>query len=171
MKNLSRMVLCLAAALVISPVFAEDAPAKKGKKGEKAKPASAFMMEKLNAIELTDDQKAKLAEVAAEFDASMKSLRDEGLTQELSKKKAEAMKKAREEGKKGKELETEVMASLDVTEEQQALLKKAAEAQAKFQKGMATMLTEEQIATLPEATQQQLNRIKNAGSKKAKKAA
>jgi Spy/CpxP family protein refolding chaperone len=171
MKRFSQMLLCLVAMLLVSPSFGEDEPAKKAKgKGAKGKTASAAMVEKLAAVELTDEQKSKLAELSTELDGAIATLKEAGFTQELQKKKADAMKKAREEGKKGKGVEAEVLASLNLTAEQQELLKKAGAAQAKFQKGVATILTDEQIAKLPEADQQNLKRAK-APAKKEKAAA
>ncbi len=171
MKSMSRMLLCLIALLLVSPAFGEDEAAAKPKgKNAKGKTASAGMVEKLMAVELTDEQKSKVTELAAELDATMATLKEGGLTAELQKKKMEAMKKAREEGKKGKDLEAEVMASLNLTAEQQELLKKAAEAQGKFQKGVAGLLTEEQMAKLPEADQTLLKRAKGP-ARKAKAAA
>ena len=170
MKSVSRMLVCLVALLLVSPSFGQDEPAKKGNKAGKGKAASAAMMEKLAAVQLTEEQKPKLAELAKEFDTTMATLKEAGLTQELMKKKADAMKQAREEGKKGKNVEADVVASLNLTTEQQDALKKATAAQTKFQKGIATTLTAEQIATLPEAVQQQLGRAKEPGKKGKAKA-
>ncbi|MGV3486673.1 MAG: hypothetical protein ACO1RT_19805 [Planctomycetaceae bacterium] len=162
MKRISAMLLCLAAILLVSPSFAEDAPAKKGKGKGKGKSQSAAMMEKLSAAELTAEQKTKIEALGKELDTTMATLREEGFTPALAKQKADAMKKAREEGKRGKNVEADVLASLNLTEEQKAVLKKAADAQVKFNKGVANELTDEQIAKLPQALQQQLNRAKGA---------
>lgn len=172
MNRISGMLVCLVAMMLVSPLFAQDAAEKKGKgKGKgKGQSASAAMMEKLAAVELTTEQKAKLETVAKEHDAAMAALRGQGFTAELQKQKMDAVKKAREEGKKGKNVEAEVLASMQITDEQKAVLKKAGDAQAKFNKAVATELTDEQLAKLPQTLQQQLNRAKGAaGGRKAKK--
>jgi hypothetical protein len=54
------------------------------------------------------------------------------------------MKKAREEGKKGKDAEAAVSAALNLTDAQKTAMKSAGEAQTKFQKAVAEILTDEQ---------------------------
>ena len=170
MNRISRWLLCVVALMFVSPSFGEDEPAKQGKgKGAKGKTAASQMMSKLEGIELTPEQKTKLDELGTELNASMKSLREAGYTPELGKQKADAVKKAREEGKKGKNVEADVVAAMDLTDEQKTMLTKASEAQAKFQKGIATTLTEEQIEKLPEELKMQFSRLK-AGGKKLKTA-
>jgi DNA-binding MarR family transcriptional regulator len=171
MNQISRSLFCIAALIFVSPSFGEDEAAKKGKRnGAKGKAASAQMMSKLEGVVFTPEQKTKLDELANELNSAMAALREEGFTPELAKQKADAVKKAREEGKKGRNVEAEVVAAMDITDDQKAMLKKASEAQTKFQRGIATTLTEEQISTLPEELKTQLNRAK-ANGKKAKAAA
>ncbi len=87
MKSMSRMLLCLIALLLMSPAFGEDEAAAKPKgKGAKGKTASAGMVEKLKAVDLTDEQKSKVTELAAELDATMATLKEGGLTAELQKR-------------------------------------------------------------------------------------
>ncbi len=164
MNRFSRMLICGVAAMLVVPCLAAEDGAKKKGKGKGAKP-SAAMVGKLSSVELTAEQKAKIDELASELDATMATLKEEGLTAELTKKKAEAMKAAREEGKKGKNIEADVLASMGLTEAETALLKKQGEAQTKFTKGIAALLTDEQIATLPQAVQGQLNHAKPKGKK------
>jgi flagellar biosynthesis/type III secretory pathway protein FliH len=171
MNTMTRMLVCTVAMLIALPLFAADEKTKKGKgkKGAQGQQASAMMMKKLESLDLTAEQKEKLEGHASTLNKTMASLRSEGLTQELSKKKAEAMKKAREEGKKGQNVEAEVLASLNLTDDQQAVLKKASAAQTAFVKGIANTLTEEQMGQLPDAVKQQLTRAKGAGGKGAGK--
>lgn len=166
----SRILVCALALIFVSSSFAEDAPKKKDKQAKGAKgPASGMVNKLTSTVELTAEQKDKLEKAANELNTTMATLRAEGLTPDLNKKKGEAMKKAREEGKKGKDLEAAVVASLNLTEAQQAAMKKAGAAQAAFQKAVATILTDEQIASLPAQMQAQMKRAKS-GDKPEKKA-
>jgi hypothetical protein len=169
MKLWSHFVCVALACLLVSSAVAQDA-ASGGGKG-KGRPVNHPLLKATSALELTEAQKPKVEALGKEFTETMLALRAKGLTQELTKKKNEAMKKAREAGKKGQELQTEAFASLDATEAEKALLKQAAEAQAKLQKGMAAILTKEQIATLPQQVKQGLNQAKPraAGAARAKK--
>ena len=106
------------------------------------------MLNKLDALELSADQKSKVEAAAKELNSTMMTLR-----------------------KKGKDLEATVMASLNLSDDQQALLKKAAEAQTKFQKVVAETLTAEQLTALPQQLQQQLKRAKGEGKGPKKKKA
>ena len=67
MKKMSAMLLCFAAMLLVSPSFAEDAPDKKAKGRGKGKTASAAMMEKLAAVDLTAEQKTKIESLGKEL--------------------------------------------------------------------------------------------------------
>lgn len=167
MKNASRMLVCSLVLLLASPLFAEEGKPKK-EKAAKAKGPAAGMLSKLESLDLSAEQKSKLETAAKELNGTMATLRKDGIA-DLSKQKAEAVKKAREEGKKGKDLEAAAVASLNLSSDQQALLKKAAEAQTKFQKVVAETLTADQIAALPPQLQQQLKRSKGDVEVKAPK--
>lgn len=168
MIKASPFFACALALMFVSASFAEDAPKKKAKGPKGAKGPAAAMMGKLSAVELTPEQKDKLEKAANELNSTMVKLRDEGLTPELNKQKAAAMKKAREEGKKGKDAEAAAAAALNLTDAQKTAMKSAGAAQAKFQKTVAEMLTDDQIAKLPEQLQAQLKRAKS-GDKAAGK--
>jgi cell division protein ZapA (FtsZ GTPase activity inhibitor) len=119
-------------------------------------------------LELTPEQKTKIDAAAKEFNDAMATLKKEGLTPALSKKQADAMKAARDAGKKGPTLADDVLASLDITDEQKGLLKKAREIQAKMQKNLAAALTETQIAGLPQGAKTTLKRAASEGKKSKK---
>lgn len=147
-------------------------------KKETAKPADGKtraavanpMLKAVEGLTLTAEQKPKVEEAAKEFTETILALRKEGLTQELTKKKSDAAKAAREAGKKGpREIEAAVMSTIDATDEEKALLKKAEEANAKLAKAMGSVLTAEQIATLPPQMQQALGAKKPAEKKPAEK--
>jgi len=143
---------------------ADEAKANGGKK--RAAVANP-LIKAVEGLKLTAEQKPKVEEATKEFTETILGLRKEGLTQELNKKKKDAAKAARESGKKGRELEAAVMSTIDATDEEKALLKKAEEADAKFQKSIAAVLTAEQIASLPPQMQQALGVKKTAEKKPA----
>jgi hypothetical protein len=139
--------------------------------GKKRAAVAHPMLKAVEGLTLTAEQKPKVEEATKEFTETILALRKEGLTQALNKKKSDAMKAAREAGKKGRELEAAVMAAMDATDEEKALLKKAEEANAKLAKAMGAVLTAEQIATLPPQMQQALGAKKTATKKPATKKA
>ncbi len=154
---MKRVLTCLAvlalSAFVATSSFADDAPKKKkGADGGKGKgsPALAQVMKALEAANLTDEQKGKIKELAAKMKEATKSLADEGLTEELIKKRGELMKAAREAGKKGKDLADAAKEGL--SEAEVAVLNKEMQAQGKFHKEVLALLTDEQKAALPERT-------------------
>jgi len=137
-------------------------PAEAGKRAAVAHP----LLKAVEGLTLTAEQKPKIEAATQEYTEAILALRKEGFTQALNKKKADAAKAAREAGKKGKELETAIMATIDATDEEKALLKKADEATAKLQKNLSTVLTAEQVETLPAQMQQALGGKKPAPKKK-----
>jgi hypothetical protein len=139
--------------------------------GKKRAAVANPMLKAVAGLTLTAAQKPKVEAATKEFTETILALRKEGLTQALNKKKAVAVKAAREAGKKGRELEAAVMATIDATDEEKALLKKAEEATAKLAKSMGAVLTAEQIATLPPQMQQTLGAKKPAEKKSAAKKA
>ncbi len=139
--------------------------------GKKRAAVANPMLKAVEGLTLTAEQKPKVEEAAKDFTETILALRKEGLTQELNKKKADAAKAAREAGKKGRELEAAVMSTIEATDEEKALLKKAEEANAKLAKAMGSVLTAEQIATLPPQMQQALGAKKPAAKKTAAKKA
>jgi len=73
--------------------------------------------------------------------------------------------------KKGKDRAADVVASLDITDEQKVMLTKAGEAQVAFQKGIAETLTQKQMGQLPEDVKKTLSTTKGGQGKKKEKAA
>jgi len=149
------------------PKDESDSPVDGKKRATVANP----ILKAVEGLSLTADQKTKVDQATKEFTETILVLRKEGLTQSLVKKKAEAMKAARSEGKKGSDLAIAVMAAIDATEAEKGLLKKAEEANAKLVKTMSEVLTAEQIATLPAPMQQSLKPKKSASDKPAAKKA
>lgn len=136
--------------LVVVAIGAEDAKPGKKKKGGAPDPTAA-MMKKLEAAELSEEQKGKIKEIAAahapklkEAAAKVASL----LTPEQKKAKAEASKAAKAEGKKGKEMADAVAAALKLTDDQKTAMadaeKSLKEATGAFTSAVAEVLTPEQ---------------------------
>lgn len=148
MKNVLMLALVMAIA---SPAFAaeEEAKKKKGQKKGQQRGAAAFALPK--DLGLTEEQEKKVAAVkkamAEKAEEAQKAIA-KVLSPELLKKRAAAMKEAREAGKKRKELQEAVNTALNLSEEQQAALKKAEEAMQKvrmeFRKEVMAFLTDEQ---------------------------
>lgn len=194
--NLLARIVCFTAAFAIAgPAMAQKAekneaaakPAAKAKTDNKAdtnkkEPAKSEdgtkraavaspMLKAVGGLTLTAQQKSKVEEATNEFTETILALRKEGFTQALNKKKADALKAAREAGKKGRELESAAMAAIDATDDEKALLKKAEEANAKLAKAMSEVLTEDQIASLPPQVQQAIKSKKTSTAKPAAKKA
>jgi len=152
----------------------KDAPSKETA-SKKAKPAEAAkraavahpLLKAVEGLTLTAEQKPKVEAATQEYTETILALRKEGFSQALNKKKADAAKAAREAGKKGKDLETAIMATIDATDEEKALLKKSDAAITKLQQSLTAVLTAEQVETLPAQIQQVLGGKKPAAKKKA----
>lgn len=162
MKSFSKVMLFALMFLIAVPAMAQKT-AKPNAKG-----AANPLLKAVGELELTPEQKTKIDAAAKEFNDAMAALRKEGLTPALNKKQADAMKAARDAGKKGPTLADDVLASLDITDEQKGLLKKAREIQAKMQKNLAAALTETQIAGLPQGAKTTLKRAASEGKKSKK---
>ena len=170
----SLAVVLMVGCLVVS-ANAEDKPAKgKGKKNPA--PArggfSVQVMKMLEGVNLTDDQTAKIKEVAAKAQAESEKIRKEGgIGPEIAKAQAEARKKAAEEGKKGKELQDAVKSAVALNADQMAAMKSADTVLAKARKDIFAVLTEEQQKALPEQAQKALSGPAEKGAPKKKNAA
>ncbi|ADB18929.1 conserved hypothetical protein [Pirellula staleyi DSM 6068] len=137
--------------MVAVAIGAEEGKAEKKKKG--APDPTAAMMKKLEAAELSDDQKGKIKEIAEKHAPKLKEANEAVaslLTPEQKKAKATASKEAKAAGKKGKEAAEAVSAALNLTDEQKTKMadaeKSLKEAQAAFTAAVAEVLTPEQKA-------------------------
>ena len=149
----ARIVLILAVAVLIaSPLWA--APREKKAKKAPPCPADQRITRMLEGVTVTDDQKAKLDALKKEFGPKMVEARKKGdvLTPEQKKERAAAEKKAKEEGKKGKELYAAVAEAIKATDEQKAKMAEAAkEGYAlgrELDKKVLEILTDEQAAAV-----------------------
>jgi len=127
----------------------------------------------LKNIELTDEQKPKVAELQKEFAPKFAALRDNqnaALTKEQKTARQDAMKKAKESGKKYAQALKEVEASLNLTEEQKKKLddikKQRQELNKQLRAKLLPLLTDEQKAKLPALRGQRGK--KQAGERKGK---
>lgn len=164
MKLFSSCVCIVLAAALATPALAQKVEKAKAPKGRQA---ASPLVKAVQELELTDEQKAKVDAASKEYTEAMAALRKQGLTAQLTKKRADAVKAARESGKKSADLANEVLATLDISDEQKALLKQASEVQTKLQKGLAAALTSEQIGKMPKQMKSTLTKA-SSSAKKAK---
>ena len=144
MKGLARNLVLLTVALVIAlPLWAAQPGKKGGKKGEKKQDQVAQLMDQVEKLNLTEEQKGKLKEIAAKYRDKLAEARKQ-IPAEVQKAMADARKKASSEGKKGKEAEAAVREAVKLTPEQQTAVDQQRELNGAFRKEVAQVLTEEQ---------------------------
>ena len=141
-KNLLLMVLVLAVA---APLAAED---KKKKKPGK-RPAARSRIQIPKGVELSAKQKEKVEALRKEYGPKFVALRKkQALSKDVRGARAEAIKKAKAEGKKGKELRAAVAAAVRLTDEQKAAQAKMRALQKEIRAAVMALLTDEQRAKL-----------------------
>jgi hypothetical protein len=143
-KTITILTACVLTLSFVAPAVAAD---------KKKKTPVAIKVPK--SIELTAEQKTKLDALNKEFGPKLAECRKKQasiITADQKKARAEAMKKAKADGKKGKELRAAVNAALAITADQktkQAETKKAMAALNKqIKTQFAALLTDEQKAKL-----------------------
>jgi hypothetical protein len=141
-----RTVLSLViAVLIAAPVCAAD---KEKKERKKPNPA-ASILKRLEKAELTDEQVAKVKDVAAKIaEKRAEIMKATAMTPEQKKARSEAMKKAKAEGKSPKEAMEAVKAAVKLTPEQQKAMDEARACAAAMMKEVMALLTDEQKAKL-----------------------
>ena len=77
----------------------------------------------LKGLNLTDEQKAKVKELRKEYGPKFKAAADSILTADQQKARADAVKAAKAEGKKGQEVGKAAMEAVKLTDDQKAKLK------------------------------------------------
>jgi len=165
MKRTLQGLLVLTLAVVLAmPAMAADEKKKKKKKGRKA-PAAVRVPK---GIVLTAEQKKQVAVINKEFAPQLLAIGKKAreiITPEQRKARSEAAKKAKADGKKGKEARAAVNAAVEITAEQKKALAEVNKARQAITKAarakFAAILTAEQKAKLP----------KPKGKKKKKKKA
>ncbi len=164
MKRTLQGLLVLTLAVVLAmPAMAADEKKKKKKKGRKA-PAAVRVPK---GIVLTAAQKTQVAAINKEFAPQLIEVAKKAraiVTDEQRKARSAAAKKAKADGKKGKEARAAVDAAAKITAEQKKALGEVNKARQAITKAarakFAAILTAEQKAKLP----------KRKGKKKKKKA-
>jgi Spy/CpxP family protein refolding chaperone len=164
--RIARTLMMLALALVIAcPALAVD---KKGQaKKEPPCPADQRITRWLEGMTLTDAQKSKLDELKKECGPKLMEAMKKMpvLTAEQKKAQAEAVKAAKEAGKKGREVAEAGNAALKLTDEQKAQQAEARKAIAPLEKE----LRDKVIAVLTPEQQEQFKTKFPEGKKKAAK--
>ena len=140
--------------LLLAFAFAAPAYSADNEKKKKKKPAPAAVRVP-KAIELNEDQKAKVEALNTEFGPKLAACRKEAagvITADQKKARAEAMKAAKAAGKKGKELREAAEAAFKVTEDQKQQLARCKKDMGALQKEIRTqfaaILTDDQKAKL-----------------------
>lgn len=147
MEHTTRTLLLLALALLIaSPLSAADVK----KSSSYANRLITAQLKKLQKADLTAEQVTKVKELVAKFAEKAAPLyQKSAFTPEQKKAYAEAIKKAKAEGKTGKELIAAYKNAVKLTAEQTAARKQVQDAYSAMMKEIVGMLTDEQKAKLP----------------------
>ena len=144
-KTITILSACLLAVAFVAPAVAADKKKKKAPTAVKV-PKS---------IELTADQKTKVEALNKEFGPKLAECRKKAasiITADQKKARTEATKKAKADGKKGKELRTAVNAAVAITADQKAQQAECNKAMKALNKEIRTqfaaLLTDEQKAKI-----------------------
>lgn len=153
MKTFVKGLMILALVGMIGLAFAQEKQAKRERKGKKGNNPAASMLKKVEALDLTAEQKEKIATIKKEHEPKLKEAAaklDAALTPEQRKARNEAQKAGRAAGKKGKEIQSEVIAAMKLTDEQkkgyEAAQQQMQDAQRAFNRALAEVLSDEQEA-------------------------
>jgi len=133
MRSLRIVVVVAMALLVAAVAVAQEKPKERGKAARLSSTARALLRfdrlrTAIESLDLTAEQKEKLGKVREEFGPKMKSLYDklgESLTEDQRKAGEEAMKQAKDAGKKGREFFESLEAALKLTPEQKEKMAKS----------------------------------------------
>ena len=144
-KTLTILTACVLAVSFVTPVMAADKKKKKAPTAVKV-PKS---------IELTADQKTKVEALNKEFGPKLAECRKKAasiITADQKKARTEAVKKAKADGKKGKEVQAAANAAVAITDDQKAQQTECKKAMGALNKEIRTqfaaLLTDEQKAKL-----------------------
>ncbi len=144
-KTLTILTACVLAVSFVTPAMAVD-------KKEKKSPTAVKVPK---GIELTADQQTKLDALNKEFGPKLVECRKKAasiITADQKKARTEAIKKAKADGKKGKDLREAANAALAITADQKAKQAETKKAMAALNKEIKTqftaLLSDEQKAKL-----------------------
>jgi hypothetical protein len=156
------MIRCIALfavslSFVTSSVLAQEPSKGKALKGNPETVMVNQFMKQLEAAEAPTEVVQKIKEVFSKTAKEVVAKRKEsGLTPAMLQKRTEAGKKAREEGKKPKEVKELALAAMNATDDQKKVLAETEEMLAKTRVEIGKLLTEEQKSKLPKQFQANL---------------
>ena len=166
---MKKSILCL---LAVVAMLAHSVSLNAQEKGDKKDPAKNMVtqfMKQLEKAELKEDETNKIKEMFQKVAKDVAGKRSEvGITPEMMKKRADAQKSAKDDGKKGKEMQQAVEAAMGMNADQTKVFKETEEMLAKVKVEIGKTMTAEQIAKLPEQSQSAFK--EKAGKGKGKKA-
>ncbi len=180
MRTVRTLLVVAAALLIAATVVAQEKPKKKGRRGKLAPTTQAVVrLDKLRTaleeLDLTEEQKEELKKLREKHGPKFKEVFDkmqDVLTEEQKSAGEEAMKEAKESGKKGRELFQAIEASLKLTDEQKEKMDKLAPEvralQREMMKEIRGILTPEQQERLKEKMQPPREKKPKEGEKKKK---
>ena len=147
------VVSLLVAAAILFQSGSLTAQEKGGKKDPSAAMVTQFMKQ-LEKAELPEEMSSKVKETFTKVATEVKTKRMEsGITGDMIKKRDDAMKTAKEEGKNQKEAQAVADAAMGLTAEQTTVYKETVAMLAKVRVEIGKMMTPEQMAKLPEQAQ------------------
>ena len=141
----ARIALTLVIALLIASPLMADGPKKEKKATDKC-PAASRIDPMLKGLSLTDEQKTKIGEIKKEYSPKLAEAakKMEVLTPDQKQARENAVKAAKDAGKKGKEVGEAARAAVTLTDEQKATRKAAG----KDMKALAKEMTDKVMAVL-----------------------
>lgn len=163
LRSLGLMFGCL--LMFASVGTAQEAPANKETRSPETAMVNQFIKQFEKAelpAETTEKIKAMFSQTAKEVVAKRKEV---GVTAQMLKSRTEAGNKAREEGKKPKEVREVALAAMNATEEQKKVLLDTEDRLAKIKVEIGKLLTDAQKEKLPKQLQNNLREPKS-GKKK-----
>ena len=166
---MKKSILCLLAVVAMLVHSVSLNAQEKGDKKDPAKNMVTQFMKQLEKAELKEDETNKIKEMFQKVAKDVAGKRSEvGITPEMMKKRADAQKSAKDDGKKGKEMQQAVEAAMGMNADQTKVFKETEEMLAKVKVEIGKTMTAEQIAKLPEQSQSAFK--EKAGKGKGKKA-
>lgn len=159
LRSLGLMFSCL--LMFASVGVAQEVPANKETRGPETAMVNQFIKQFEKAelpAETTEKIRAMFSQTAKEVVAKRKEV---GLTPQMLKLRTEAGNKAREEGKKPKEVREVALAAMNATEEQKKVLLDTEDRLAKTRIEIGKLLTDAQKEKLPKQLQNNLREPKS----------
>ncbi len=136
-----RAVFALAVSLTLVGLLEAQEGRQPGRRPEGGRGFQQFSLlnrlENMRGLELTADQKEKIAELKKEYEPKLKELGEKMqsiLTDEQKKARDEAMRAARQAGKRGAEARDAIAAAMKLTDEQKKQMEETRKAMSDLQK-------------------------------------